>query len=270
LQLEKTMKTSSAPRLFFVFCIARLAAVLLVGLALTSLALAAPIHDAAVKGDVKKIAAILAADPTQINAKDKLGNTPLHYAAFHGNLPAVKALIDAGADVKAKNSYGPFLPGDLGGAFWSGSQTHQDPVFLLQMHGVNTADMQNGYTPLDLTMFSSRHKEIVDLLLAKGADVNAQASSGATPLFWAVMRDQKDDVVTLLAKGANVNLADAYGDTILDCALHLNYVGLVPILVDHGADVNAVDQSMHRPLTYALGMDDTSIARYLKAHGAHE
>jgi ankyrin repeat protein len=266
--MEKTMKTSSPQRLFPAFRIARLAALLLVGLASTSLALAAPIHDAAVKGDVKKIAAILAADPTQINAKDKLGNTPLHYAAFHGQLAAVKTLIDAGADVKAKNGYGPFLPGDLGTVY--GSNNHQDPVVLLQVHGIIASDMQNGYTPLDLALFASRHKEIVDLLLAKGADVNAQASSGASPLFWAVMRDQKDDVLTLLSKGANVNLADAYGDTILDSALHMGWGGLVSILVDHGADVNAVDQSMHRPLTYALGMEDTGIARYLKAHGAHE
>jgi len=255
------MKTSSALRFFLVSRTVRLAALLLVGLAFTSLAFAAPIHDAAVKGDVKKIAAILAADPTQLNAKDKLGNTPLHWAAFHGNLPAVKALIDAGADVKAKNNYG---------AFYQGSMTHQDPVFLLQVHGINAADMQNGYTPLDLSLFASRHKEIVDLLLAKGADVNAQASSGATPLFWAVIRDQKDDVLTLLSHGANVNLADAYGDTILDIALQAQFGALVPILVEHGADVNAKDQSTQRPLDYANKMDDSKWAKYLKDHGAHE
>jgi ankyrin repeat protein len=247
----------------------RVAALLLAGLASTSLAFAAPIHDAANKGDVKKIAEILAADPTQINAKDKVGNTPLHWAAFHGQLAAVKALIDAGADVKAKNNYGAFQPGDLGGALSSASGTHQDPVFLLQSHGVNASDMQNGYTALDLALFASKHKEIVDLLLAKGADVNARAASGATPLFWAVLRDQKDDVLTLLAKGADVNLSDAWGDTILDMAIRAQFAQLIPILVEHGADVNAQDQSTNRPLNYAQGMDDTKWVKYLKEHGAH-
>jgi len=263
------MKTSSLLRSFFAFRTVRLAALLLAGLASTSLVFAAPINDAAIKGDVKKIAAILAADPTQLNAKDKLGNTPLHYAAFHGQLAAVKALIDAGADVKAKNNYGPFQPGELGGALGQGATTHQDPVWLLQSHGVDTADMQNGYTPLDLALFASRHKEIVDLLLAKGADVNARASSGATPLFWAVMRDQKDDVLTLLAKGANVNLTDAWGDTILDLAIRAQFTTLIPILVEHGADVNAQDQSTNRPINYAQGMDDSKWVKYLKDHGAH-
>jgi ankyrin repeat protein len=264
------MKTSSPLRSLFAFRTVRLAAILLAGLASTSLALAGPIHDAAVKGDVKKIAAILAADPTQINAKDKLGNTPLHWAAFHGQLAAVKALIDAGADVKAKNGYGAFMPGDLWGALNQGATTHQDPVWLLQSHGVDTRDMQNGYTPLDLAMFASRHKEIVDLLLAKGADVNAQASSGATPLFWAVIRDQKDDVLTLLAHGANVNLTDAYGGTILDVALRAQFAQLIPILVEHGADVNAKSQDLKRPIDYATEMDDTKWVKYLKDHGAHE
>jgi ankyrin repeat protein len=263
------MNTYSLLRSFHFFRTVRLAALLLAGLASTSLALAAPIHDAAVKGDVKKIQAILAADPTQLNAKDKLGNTPLHWAAFHGNLPAVKVLIDAGADVKAKNNYGAYMPGDLAGAIGQGAGTHQDPVWLLQSHGVNAADMQNGYTPLDMALFANKHKEIVDLLLEKGADVNAQASSGATPLFFAVLRDQKDDVLTLLAKGANVNLADAYGDTILDVALRAQFAALIPILVDHGADVNAQGQDMMRPLNYAQQMDDPKWVKYLKDKGAH-
>jgi ankyrin repeat protein len=264
------MKASSLLNSFPALRTVRLAVLLLVGLASTSLALAAPIHDAAVKGDAKKITEILAADPTQLNAKDKLGNTPLHWAAFHGQLAAVKVLIDAGADVKAKNNYGAFMPGELGGALGQGATTHQDPVWLLQSHGVDTRDMQNGYTPLDLALFASRHKEIVDLLLAKGADVNAQASSGATPLFWAVVRDQKDDVLTLLSHGANVNLADAYGDTILDCALRAQFSALIPILVDHGADVNAKAQDLKRPIDYATEMDDTKWVKYLKDHGAHE
>lgn len=127
---------------------------------------------------------------------------------------------------------------------------------LLSVHGFDQRDMKNGYTPLDLAEFSVNHKKMVALLVSKGADVNTQASSGATPLFWAVMRDQKDDAQFLLDHGANVNAADAYGDTILDCALRLQYGSMIQLLVDRGADVNAKDQSDRRPLMYAMGMDD--------------
>jgi ankyrin repeat protein len=237
-------------------------------LAGSTAAFCGPIHDAARKGDVNKIKALLQADPKLVADVDKNGDTPLHVACLHGQLAAVQVLIDAGADVNAKNSYGAFTPGDLGAVFSSSS--HQDPVSLLSVHGVDTRDMKNGYTPLHLCLFANRHKEIMQLLVAKGADVNARASSGATPLYFAVLRDQPDDVKFLIDKGADVNLPDAYGGTILDAALQLQYGSMIQILVDHGADVNAKDQSDQRPLTYAMKMDDHKWADFLKKHGAHE
>ena len=227
-----------------------------------------PIHDAARKGDANKVKALLQADPKLVADRDKNGDTPLHLACLHGQLAAAQALIDAGADVNAKNNYGAFTPGDLWNVF--SSNNHQDPVTLLSVHGVDARDMKNGYTALDLVLFATRHKELLQLLVAKGADVNTQASSGATPLFFAVLRDQPDDVKFLIDKGANLNAADAYGDTILDAALHLQYGSMIQILVDHGADVNAIDQAEHRPLFYALQMDDHKWADLLKKHGAHE
>ena len=43
------------------------------------------------------------------------------------------------------------------------------------------------------------HKEVVELLIDKGADVNAQTISGVTPLDWAVMED-KSETADLLRK----------------------------------------------------------------------
>ncbi len=233
-----------------------------------SVAFSSPIQDAARKGDVKKVTALLQSDPKLVGDRDKNGDTPLHVASLHGQVAVAQVLLDAGADVNARNSYGAFTPGDL----WDvlGSSNHKDPVALLTVHGVDSQDMKNGYTPLHLAMFSVSHKKMVELLVSKGADVNAKAASGATPLFFAVLRDQKDDAQILIDHGADVNIPDAYGDTILDCALHLQYGSMIQLLVDHGADVNAVDQSGHRPLSYALGMDDHKWADLLKKHGAHE
>jgi ankyrin repeat protein len=246
----------------------RLAVLIAAALACTSIAFAAPIHDAARKGDLKKVQALIQADPTVVNSKDNMGDTPLHVAALHGELAVAQALVAAGADVNAKNLAGPFTPGDLGD--FLSSNNHADPVKLLTVHGIIQSDMKNGYTPLDMAAFSVRYMPMVKFLIDKGANVNAQASSGATPMFWAVLRQQKDELLYLIDHGANVNLADAYGDTILDMVLHLQYFTMIQPLLDHGADVNAVDQSTHRPLYYALGMDDHKWADLLKKHGAHE
>lgn len=258
-------------------------AALVCGLALLcgAAAFSDPIHDAARKGDLKKVQAILASDPKAVNAKDKDGDTPLHLAALHGQYKVAEALIAAGADVNAKNSYPPFKPDDLGQFF--SSSNHADPIRLLHSEsGSRTDEMNtqqfsasqienNGYTPLDLAVFASDHNKMIQLLVAHGANVNIQASSGATPLFWAVLRDQKDDEKFLLDHGANPNLTNIYGDTPLICAVQLGYLSLVQPLVEKGADVNAQNQSLMRALGYAEGNpNDTSIVDYLKKHGAHQ
>ncbi len=247
----------------------RLAVVAAAAMAMGGAAWADPIHDAAAKGDVKKIQSILQADPKAVGAQDKNGDTPLHLAALHGQDKAVQVLLDAGADPNKKNNYGSFGPSELGQEF-AGANTHRDPVVLLNVHGDQVSGATNGYTPLHLAVFSINHKKVVQMLVAKGADVNARAGSGATPLYFAVMRGQKDDVEFLLDHGANPNLPDAYTNSILDVALHMQYTSLVEPLVNKGADVNYQDNGPHRPLTYALQMDDHHAADILKAHGAHE
>jgi ankyrin repeat protein len=247
----------------------RLAIVTAAAMVMSVAAWGDPIHDAALKGDVKKIQAILLSDPKAVSAQDKNGDTALHLAALHGQDKAVQALLDAGADPNATNHYGAFGPTELGQEF-AGANTHRDPVVLLNVHGDQVTGATVGYTPLHLAEFSINHKKIVQMLVAKGANVNAQAGSGATPLYFAVMRGQKDDAEFLLDHGANPNLPDAYTTSILDVALHMQYGSLIELLVAKGADVNYQDNSPHRPLTYALMMDDHHWADFLKQHGAHE
>src|ERR1700722_1729135 len=163
----KTFQFSRGPVSFRLFGLLSLG--LLLGAA--TLATAEPIHDAARKGDTKKIKAILQADPKAVSARDKNGDTPLHLSALHGQVDAAQVLLEAGADVNAKNNYGPFLPSDLGKQF--SSTNHQDPVILLSVQVIDQRDLKNGYTPLDLAEFSVSHKKLVELLVAKGADVNA-------------------------------------------------------------------------------------------------
>jgi ankyrin repeat protein len=275
----KQMKTLVSFRTSFSARLVCAVVVTLGTVAVATPAFCGPIHDAARKGDVKKVKEFLASDSKLVNDKDKNGDTPLHQAALHGQIAVAQVLIDAGADVNARNNYAPFIPDDLGKEF--SSSNHQDPVILLHSQASNTThalntqgvtanDLKDGYTPLDLAEFAANHNKLVQLLVAHGADVNARATSGATPLFWAVMRDQKDDVKFLLDHGANPNIPDAYGNTILDCAIHLGFQSEVGLLVDKGADVNAKDQKLNRPLTYALQLSEDTAVSILKKHGAHE
>ena len=248
-------------------------------IASTSMVFGSAIHDAARKGDVKKVKEILASDPKTVNEQDNNGDTPLHQAALHGQYNVAEALIAAGADVNVKNSYPPYKADDLGQFFSSSS--HADPVKLL--HSQSRADelntqtvtaqqiKNNGYTPLALAVFASDHSKMIQLLIAHGADVNLRGATGTTPLYWAILRDQKDDEKFLLDHGADPNLTNAFGDTPLICAIQLGYLSLVQPLVEKGADVNAQNQSSMRALGYAMSNpNDDSIVEYLKKHGAHQ
>ena len=72
-------------------------------------------------------------------------------------------------------------------------------------------------TPLHFAAWKG-HQEIVELLIAKGAGVNAKDEDDLTPLHNASITDQKEVAALLIANGADVNTTDMHGRTPLDVA----------------------------------------------------
>jgi ankyrin repeat protein len=93
----------------------------------------------------------------------------IHQAVFDGNIGAVKQHLDAGAEVDAKDDkfVGTFL-------HWATAGGQKEIVELLIAKGanVNSAD-GDGDTPLHLAGSTTASTEIAELLISKGADVNA-------------------------------------------------------------------------------------------------
>jgi ankyrin repeat protein len=83
--------------------IRRRAAVLLVLLVWSSRAFGGEIHDAAKRGDLEKVKALLKANPNWVSRKDPDGMTPLHKAAGAGVKDVVELLLAKGAEVNAKD-----------------------------------------------------------------------------------------------------------------------------------------------------------------------
>ena len=88
-------------------------------------------------------------------------------------------------------------------------------------------------TPLHLAV-KQYHKEIAELLIAEGADVNASNNWAETPLhhaaYWGL-----DLAELLIAKGANVNAKIRNGQTPLDLAIERNRTATADLLRKHGA-----------------------------------
>jgi hypothetical protein len=82
-----------------------LAAVTLVALAWSSLAFCGEIQDAAIKGDLAKVKALLKDNPALVSSKDEDGWTPLHGAVINGHKDVVELLLLASkTEVNAKNN----------------------------------------------------------------------------------------------------------------------------------------------------------------------
>ena len=71
------------------------------------------------------------------------------------------------------------------------------------------------FTPLHVAA-ERGHYKLVELLVRRGADVNAADSAGATPLHYASRALKAKIVHALIAGGANVDVADAAGHKASD------------------------------------------------------
>ena len=131
-----------------------------------------------------------------------------------GDIKAVKEFLTNGADVNARDTVGqPLLV----------HAPTKEMAKMLIMNGANInakakhGKVENGPTVLSLAARDGR-TEVVELLIAKGADVNAKSESGRTPLIWASLYNRKKIVELLITKGADINAKTNNGLTALDKA----------------------------------------------------
>jgi len=120
-----------------------------------------------------------------------------------------------------------------------------------------------GMTPLHRATYQG-YKEIAELLIAKGADVNAKGGvNGGTPLHWAAEEGHKETAELLIVKGADVNAKNRGGGTPLHHAARKGHKEIVELLLAKGANVNAKNNYGNTPLDLASG----ETADLLRKHG---
>ena len=192
-----------------------------------------PLHEAAFNGR-KEIAELLIAKGANVNAKRE----KIMFLYMND------VQIAAGEDADAKENFGP-TPLDFAIA-----ENHPEIADLLRKHGGKT-----GEELPPATLFEAVNR--VDLqgikdLLAKGVDVNVKDMNGGTPLHGAAFNGRKEIAELLVAKGANVNAKNSFvGMAPLHYAAQQRHKETAELLIGNGADVNVLANDGTTPLDWA-------------------
>ena len=139
------------------------------------------VFEAATLGDRPRLSALLIGDAALVKAYSNDGFTALHLATFFGQLEAAAELLRHGADVKAVSTN------------------------AMKVAVINSAA-------------ASGRADVVKIVLAAGANPNAQQMMGYTALHAAAARDSVEMVQALLDAGADPSLKNDDGQTAADKA----------------------------------------------------
>jgi len=174
-----------------------------------------------------------------------IGYMPLHAATKNKQEEVAKLLISYGADVNAKDKTGK-TP-----IFYA---TQNADLKITRLLLTNKANVKDNPELLNIAVLN-KCREIVEVLLEHGADVNTSDGCGRTALHFTALDEDggffgfhlckdpdtnvKGEIAKLLlSRGANVNAQTKDGITALHAATQNGYVKVVEALLEHNADVN--------------------------------
>ncbi len=144
---------------------------------------------------------------------------------------------------------------------------------LLIEHGADVnavpAGTTKGYSPLEMAL-TSGFGEMVLFLLEHGADLELKNKTqmDRTPIQVAVLGRKQDMLDLMIERGANVNAADIQGNTPLHQAAGLDDGEMIETLLKHGAAINARNEPRATPLYHAVYVKAANAVRVLLKHGA--
>lgn len=139
------------------------------------------VFTAAALGDERRLAAILAQDALAAESFQGDGFTPLQLACFFGSVATAKMILERGANPEAVS---------------------RNPMELRAIHSAA----------------ASRSKEVMELLLSHGVDVNSAQHGGWTALHAAVNNADLGMTKLLLAGGADPRANNDFDQTPADLA----------------------------------------------------
>ena len=209
-----------------------------------------PLHYAAFSGDLDKARELLETGKYNVNHSSGIRReTPLHYACYGGHLDMVRMLIsEFKADMNIVDTFND-TPLHVAAA----NRKEDVALALINEFGCDTNIRgKNGRTVLHSACEGGCVALVRTLICDHNADVNAHDNNNDTPLHMAAIHGEDVALVLINEFGCDTNIRGRNGRTVLHSACEGGCVALVRTLIcDHNADVNAHDNNNDTPLHMA-------------------
>ncbi|MEI7534498.1 MAG: ankyrin repeat domain-containing protein [Verrucomicrobiae bacterium] len=254
--------------------------------AISQYGISTPLHKAAADGKIEALTNVLAT-VTNLEMPDELGFTPFQIAVKRGHLQAATLLLEAGADVNARDAKGntalqlimlepPNWIADRPPISWY-ARIHQDEQMKYLFPYLLGNDEGQHSSAFECAVFLLANKAAAGGTNVGGQSVFDLATSESARIF----PDDRAQLLEILGKrggvtGADIDGRDAEGNTALHRAAHEpgDFSGKVAQLIAAGANVNATNFEGRTPLHLAVekigswpynGGQDSTVMALLKS-----
>jgi ankyrin repeat protein len=180
------------------------------------------------------VSAMIAADPTIVDADDEHGWRPIFHAGLWRQEQVVRLLIEAGADLSAHDGYAMHYAGEV--------PHNKAIVALLVQYGAldahvrPTDDLSRQFLAAVFLADAAR----VESLLRRHPHLATQRDGrGDQPILHAARNGDTEIVRLLLDHGADPNTVNDRGHTALYCAGGHGHLETLKLLLERGADCDA-------------------------------
>ena len=184
--------------------------------------------DWAAIGNLEKVKADIK-NGKSIDLPNSKGFTPLEASLSNKHINVAKYLIENGAVITTKAIRYPAGYGDL------------DVIRFLVDKGADVNGKESYGLTVLMSASGSGNLKLVEYLVEQGTDINVTDNSGETALFDATKKGDLVIVKYLLSKGMDINAKNTHGDTVTDVAFFYGNMKTVKHFIENGADQSGID-----------------------------
>ena len=158
-----------------------------------------------------------------IETQDNNGTTSLIYASIYGRMDVIELLLDRGANIEAQNNDG------ITALIEASAYSKKVSAYSIEAY------------PYIREASACNRIDVIELLLDRGANIEAQARNGMTAFIYASAMNNAEIAQLLLDRGANIEAQALNGKTALMYAFKYGHYKIAQLLLYRGANIEARD-----------------------------